>query len=93
MSIFGLFCTKTLSASKECLFLGAEIQNFFDIFICSKRDEWNLLTFGTDAVVFVLQASVYYPDVLLIVVSEGDVAFFLFPVGRGQRVEDVDACV
>lgn len=33
MSIFGLFCTKTLSASKECPFLGAEIQNFLDIFI------------------------------------------------------------
>ena len=42
---------------------------------------------------FALQASIYYPDVLLIVVSEGDVALFLFPVGRGQRVEDVDASI
>lgn len=92
MSIFGLFCTKTLSASKECPFLGAEIQNFLDIFF-DKRDGWNLLTFGSDAVVFVLQAPIYYPDVLLIVVSEGDVAFFLFHVGRGQRVEDIDASV
>ena len=51
------------------------------------------MTFGSDAVVFVLQAPIYYPDVLLIVVSEGDVALFLFPVGRGERVEDVDASI
>ena len=92
MSIFGLFCTKTLSASKECPFLGVEIQNFLDIYLIRERwmepvDIWG----GRDG--FALQASVYYPDVLLIVVSEGDVAFFLFPVGRGQRVEDIDASV
>ena len=50
------------------------------------------MTFGSDAVVFVLQAPIYYPDVLLIVVSEGDVALKTFGSAMTAVARESEIC-